>query len=90
VHGGSRSECPDDERDWFPQLAVCWPAAQLEAAKAFYADLHAEAPFHDGSFKRWATERSRAFPFHFTDGVSIWLSPVELSPGEDFLNPAGG
>jgi hypothetical protein len=50
VHGGPTSECPDDERDWFPQRDVCWPAAQAAAANRLYDLIHEEQPFHDGSF----------------------------------------
>lgn len=85
VHGGSTQECPDDERDWFPQRDVCWPAAQLAAANRRYAMLHEGAPYHDGSFARWAKEPSADFPFHYLDGVTIWLSPVDLTPDDDFL-----
>lgn len=64
---------------------ICWPTAQLVAAAQLYFDKHAEAPFHDGSFERWSKERSADFPFHMEDGVTFWLSPVELSPGDDWL-----
>ena len=82
-HGGPVSECADDERDWYPQLSICWPTAQLQAAQALYADLHEAEPFHDGA-GNWSKKRSRRFPFSYADGVSMWLSPVDL-PGEDFL-----
>lgn len=78
------SECGDDERDWFPQMSVCWPSAQLAAAQALYADLHKDRPYHDGSFKNWAEGRSRAHPFHYADGVSMWLADEDI-PGPDFL-----
>lgn len=58
---------------------------QLEAAKALYAELHAERPYHDGSFKSWAKERSSNFPFRFTDGLSFYMSPVEVNPDDQFL-----
>ena len=69
-------------------MEVCWPAAQQAAAERLYALLHEDKPFHDGSFTKWAKEPSRGFPFHYLDGVSIWLSPVELNPDDDFLNPS--
>ena len=50
-----------------------------------YDLLHEERPFHDGSFARWSKERSWDYPFHYLDGVNIWLSPVELNPDDDFL-----
>lgn len=85
-HGGPMSECPDDEKDWFPQRHVCYVAMQLEAAKRLYELQHEDAPYHNGSFLRWAKKPSRDFPFHYLDGVTIWMSEVELSPDDDFLS----
>lgn len=90
LHGGPRSECPDDERDWFPQLHICYVEMQLEGAKGLYAELHRERPFHDGSFQRWSENRTPDFPFRFDDGTTVWLSPVDLEPGNDFLGRASG
>lgn len=67
---------------------MCWPAAQLAAAQRLYDLIHSESPYHDGSFASWSKEPSREFPFHYTDGVTIWLSPVELAPDDDFLSPS--
>lgn len=58
---------------------------QLAGAQALYAALHKDAPFHDGSFANWSADRSRDFPFHFSDGVTIWMSPTELAPDDKFL-----
>lgn len=83
-HGGPVSECGDDERDWFPQRTICWPTAQLEAAKRRYAMLHADEQYTDG-LGGWAKDASIQFPFHYSDGVSFWLSRVDLTPDDDFL-----
>lgn len=85
VHGGPLSECGDDDRDWFPQRHVCQPAMQLRGAERIYGLLHEDMPFHDGTFTRWAAKPSRAFPFHYLDGVTIWLSPADTDPDDDFL-----
>jgi len=85
VHGGTLDECPDDERDWFPQRDICWPSAQLEAAKRLYALRFKDRPFHDGSYEPQAEEPSAKHPFHYLDGVAIWLSPTELRPDDDFI-----
>lgn len=86
IHGGPSSECGDSDRDWFPQRDVCWPAAQLAAVNRLYDLLHEDAPYHDGTFERWAKEPSREYPFHYRDGVTIWLSATDLTPDEDFLS----
>lgn len=64
---------------------VCWPTAQLAAAQGLYEERHKKAPFHDGSFDRWAKERSREFPFHYADGVSFYLAETDENPGDNFL-----
>lgn len=69
-------------------MSVCWPTAQLEAAKALYAQQHEKLPFHDGSRKRWAEKRSLSFPFHYGDGVTFWLAETEQEGTEDFLRPS--
>jgi hypothetical protein len=51
-----------------------------------YDLLHEKRPYHDGSFSRWAKESSRQFPFHYLDGVTIWLAPVDMNPDDDFLS----
>lgn len=66
-------------------MSVCQPTMQLEAAKRRYAKLHEERPYHNGTRTVWAKEPSLQFPFHYSDGVSFWMSPVDLSPDDDFL-----
>ena len=58
---------------------------QREAVIARYHDLHKDRPFHDGLFRIWAKERSAMTPFHYTEGVSIWLSREDLTPDDDWL-----
>lgn len=58
---------------------------QLAAVNAMYDDLHREKPFHDGTERIWTAERSALTPFHYRDGVSIWLSETDLTPDDDFL-----
>ena len=69
-------------------MSVCWPTAQLKAAQELYAARHEDKPFHDGSFGKiggWAEKRSRAYPFRYDDGVSFWMSPVDLPDPFDWL-----
>lgn len=55
------------------------------AANADYDRLHDEKPFHDGTFSRWAKDRSTTHPFHFRDGVTITVSDEDWTPDDDFL-----
>lgn len=56
------------------------------AAEALYAELHKDAPYHDGTFEAWADKRSRSHPYHYLDGVTIFAAPVDISPDDDFLS----
>ncbi len=57
----------------------------LAAARRRYEALHKDRPYHDGSWKRWSAEASELFPFHFSDGVHLWVSEHDLTPDDDFL-----
>lgn len=81
-----RSECSDPERDWYSVRTICFATMEREAAQAMYADLHADAPFHDGTFRNWSAKRNRITPYHFGEGVSIWVAPVDVNPEDDFLS----
>lgn len=50
--------------------------------------MHEAAPYHDGSFQRWAKTASREYPFHYLDGVTIRLAETDEHPGDDFLTSA--
>lgn len=85
THHGPRSECSDAEQDWFPQLTVCHPTMQLAAANRRYDKIHENAPYHDGFFRLWSENPSAITPFHYREGVTIWLSKEDLTPDDDFL-----
>lgn len=55
------------------------------AAQARWQALHEDLPWHDGSFKSWAKERSRSHPYHFSHGTSVWVAETDLGLGGDFL-----
>lgn len=84
------SECGDPEADWFPQRAVCYPTMQLEAIRRRYDQLHQDKPYHDGTFSWWTEEPSDATPFHYLDGVHLWVSREDLTPDDNFLDQQGG
>lgn len=58
---------------------------QLAAANRMYDLLHEAKPYHDGTFRLFAEEPSRLTPFHYRDGVTIWISKDDLTPDDDFL-----
>ena len=57
-------------------------------AEAKYDELHKAAPYHDGTFTKWGRERSKKTPYHYRDGVKIWVADTDLSPHDHFLGGA--
>ena len=67
---------------------------EREAAAAAYQALHQEQGYHDGTFTRWAAERSAAYPYPAMAGVSIGAAANDLAPWDTFTtevdaSPAG-
>lgn len=58
---------------------------EAAAANRRYDQIHEKRPFHDGTFTQWAESASAAFPYHYRDGVNIWVAPVDLAPHDRFL-----
>lgn len=65
---------------------------QLAAANRRYDQLHKEKPFHDGTFRIWMEKPSQLTPFHYRDGVTIWISEEDLTSADDddFLEQRSG
>lgn len=57
----------------------------LAGAQRLYDEVHKERPWHDGFRRVWSKEFSRRTPYHYRDGVAIWLSPTNDTPDDDFL-----
>lgn len=49
-----------------------------------YADLHKDAPYHNGTFGSWVKERSASHPYHFSDGVTFGVAGEDLAPHDKF------
>lgn len=84
-HGGPLDECEHDT--WFPQRSVCVPAMELAAAEWLYDEVHDGWAFHDGTFKRWSKDRNARYPYHYRDGVTLWVARDDANPDDDFLTP---
>ena len=70
--GNLRSECSRDDGIWYPQRSVCNATAARELTlRQFHA-------------KHGKTEAT-ADDYHPADGVTIWMSDVDLTPDDDFL-----
>lgn len=83
--GNPRSECSDHERTWYPQRLVCFASMERAAAQRRWDQLHDARPYHDGTFTSWAKESDPEHPYHYNDGVTIWVNDVDLSPDDEFL-----
>lgn len=63
---------------------------QLAASQRLYQLLHEKQPYHDGvmedgHFVNWSDTPSPEYPFHWSDGASIYMAPIDLGLGGDFL-----
>lgn len=83
--GGSRDDCSDHDKAWYPQREVCIKSQAQAAAQRAWEHKHEDQPWHDGSFTFWAKEYGPATPFHRDDGVTIWVSDEDLTPDDDFI-----
>ncbi|MCW2785250.1 MAG: hypothetical protein JWP74_1767 [Marmoricola sp.] len=52
-----------------------------------WSALHEDKPWHNGDFTAWAEKRSDATPYHFKDGVTLYVSDRDDNPDDDFLTP---
>ncbi|MDF9716032.1 hypothetical protein [Nocardioides sp. ChNu-99] len=75
--------------EWFAQRTICYATREREATEALYAQLHKDAPYHDGTEESWAKDRSPDHPFHYSDGVTIWIADEDVNPDDRFLTPPG-
>ena len=82
--GNLREECSSPDRTWFPQRHVCYASREQAAADRRYGEKH-EKPFHNGTESRWADKATPRYPYHFRDGVRVFVAPVDLNPTDNFL-----
>lgn len=57
------------------------------AAEARYDKLHEDRPYHDGAFLNWSDKRNGHYPYHYKDGVTVWVAAEDHNPDDDFLSP---
>lgn len=56
------------------------------AAEARYDEVHEKLAYHDGTFKSWSEKRSKQYPYHYRDGVTLWVSKDDRTPEENIFN----
>lgn len=52
------------------------------------AELHKDAPYHDGSFEHWAKEPSIQYPFRWDDGTRFYMARVDEAPWDEWTTDA--
>lgn len=57
---------------------------EREAAELAYEQIHDARPYHDGTFTSWAEEASRAHPYHFRSGVTVYVTAEDHAPWDEF------
>lgn len=82
-----RELCTDPDSTWYPQRSICYATREREAAEAKYAALHEKRPYHDGTYESWAEKRTDDHPYHYSDGVTIWVAEQDVNPDDKFLDP---
>lgn len=56
------------------------------AADRKWAALHEKEPWHNGTFDDWAEDRSDSHPYHYSDGVRVWVDKTDWNPDDQFLS----
>ncbi len=59
------------------------------AAEWRYDAIHEDEPYHDGTFKNFSAVRTIDTPYHYRDGVNVWVAKHDLTPDDDFLGAVG-
>lgn len=57
----------------------------LAVAERMYDELHKDRPWHDGTETVWAEKFSQMTPWHYRDGVSLYLAKTDENPEDRFL-----
>lgn len=86
--GHPRDVCSDPERKWYPQRSVDYVLMETTAANRMYDALHKDLPYHDGRFRNWSAEPSNLTPYHYRDGVTVWVATSDRDPHDHFLGGA--
>lgn len=65
---------------------------ELAGTQWKYDQLHQDAPYHDGTFpddpEQWSEKRTKEHPYHYLDGVTLWVADTDLDPHDHFLGGA--
>lgn len=82
--GGDPKDCGDATLIRYPQRHVCYITVDREALNWQYDQTY-EGLFHDGTFTKWSEERTEEFPNTARDGVTLWVSSLEIDKHREWL-----
>lgn len=83
--GNLLEDCSNPDLPWYPQRHICYATKVRDMADRKWSEKREDAPFHSGNEQGWAKSFSTRTPFHFRDGVRVWVSPHDLTPGDTFI-----
>lgn len=83
--GNLREECSDPAGLWYPQRHVCYATREREAADRRYGEKHKAKPFHNGKDAGWSKDSANHAPYHFREGVRIYVAPYDVNPDDGFI-----
>ena len=70
---------------FYPQRVRCYASMELAAANWRFDEIHEAEPFHNGDESSWSATRSTDHPYHFRDGVTVFVAPTDFAPDDEFL-----
>lgn len=71
--GNPREVCSNPDGQWYPQRSTCYATAMLNVAEWRWSEKHKGA------------ERTKEKAFLPTDGVTVWVSDMDLTPKDKFI-----
>lgn len=76
--GNLREVCGDPNQLWYLQKHVCHAAKAQAGEDRKYGLKHEAEPFLSWDGRRKSKKPTPLTPFHFHDGVKLWVSPEDL------------
>lgn len=83
--GNLREDCSDPDKPWYPQRNICYASREQAAADRRYGAKHEKQPFHNGRDVGWSKDSAKHAPYHFREGVRVYVAPFDVNPEDDFL-----
>lgn len=83
--GGLREDCGDPDKARYPQRHICYTARDQASADRLYGLKNDPKPYLSRNGKVRAEKASERTPFHYRDGVRVWVADRDVNPDDQFL-----